>query len=153
MLTRAPDVVAGSQECRRNDDLFNWDSSSWWVEDWDFPSLECWPFSLLFLGSRQDAFYSMGSQSPNRLCLWVANFNFIEGLLFPTLVTIVNSNKKATTPCLQIALHMVDILLIFYLLMVPNWLVSLCKAPFVDKSLLVFPGSLALFPVGFSLSG
>ena len=65
---------------------------------------------------------------------------------------MVDSNGKAKTPYLQIALHVVGILLIFYLLMGPNWLVSLCKAPFMDKSQLVFPGSLALFPVGFSLS-
>lgn len=85
-------------------------------------------------------------------CYWVANSNFTEGLLFPTLVTMVDSNRKAKTPYLQIALHVVSILLIFYFLMGPNCLVSLCKAPFMDKSQLVFPGSLALFPVGSSLS-
>lgn len=45
--------------------------------------------------------------------------------------------------------YIVGILLIFYLLMASHCLVTLCKAPFMEKFRLLFAGSSALFPVGF----
>lgn len=134
--------------------MFSRDPSSWRVEDRDSPSLKCLPFFFSSPRIQAGCFLLPGEPPPNSTVTGLKFSNSLWVFSFQPCVgyggRFKQNGKDFLSP--DYLAYIVGILLIFYLLMASNFLVTLCQAPFMDILQLIFAGSSALFPVGFSSS-
>ena len=113
-------------------------------------------FAFFFSSPRiqTGCFLTPGEPLPNSTVTGLKTSNLLWVFYFQLCVVYYGGFKQngknfLSPDCLA---YIVGILLIFYLLMAPHCLVTLCEGLFMDISQLIFAGSSALFSVGFSLS-
>lgn len=144
---------AGSQELRRNDNCSTRTQAHGGLSI-ESPLPWMFVFFCLFLplGFRWDALYAKGSHFQILLCCGLKTPSLLRVCSFQLCASWWRTQLKRQRPSFLLLCIQLGFLLTLYLLIGSNWQASLCKPPFMDASQLVFPGSLALFPGGFSLS-